>query len=152
MCTYQFLNLADALKKVGLPVGTGYTIASISFDPTDDTARARTTRDIWLKRLGVQTAPWHFYTSDKNQIGIKTLTKSLNFYFEEDDEGNFSHTAGLFFIDREGTLKRYLYGIVYEPRDIKYAIIDTSSGKIGSIVDRISRKFLKYNASRGKYE
>lgn len=151
MCTYQFLNMADAFKTVGLPVGKGFTIASISFDETDNTLKAQSTRDIWLKQLGDTKAAWHFYTP-QNTNSILALAKSLNFYFEADDEGNFSHSAGLFFINKDGVFKRYLYGIVYEPRDIKYAIMDTSDGHVGSMLDKISRKFIKYNSSRGKYE
>ncbi len=151
MCTYQFLNLADALKKINLPLGNGFTVASISFDTTDDVVRAKQTRDMWLKQLDVLDAPWRFYTStDVNEIN--KLTKSLNFFYEADDENNFSHTGGLFFLSEDGTLKRYLYGIVYEPRDIKYALLDTSNGKVGSLFDKIARKFLRYNASRGRYE
>lgn len=151
MCTYQLMNLSESLKKMNLPVGKGYTVASISFDPTDDTQRAQTIREIWLKQLGARDIPWHFYTSTNPSVA-ETLAKSLNFYFEKDDEGNYSHTAGLFFIDKSGTFKRYVYGIVYEPRDIKYAIIDTSKGVAGSFFDKILMKFTKYNATRGKYE
>jgi len=151
MCTYQLLNLSDSLKKLGISIGKGYTVSSISFDITDDAERAQTTRNIWIKSLGSQSIPWHFYTSD-NADHVKQLTDALNFYVEPDDEENFSHTAGLFFINRDGTLMRYLYGIVYEPRDIKYAILDTSRGDVGSIFDRFLRKFSKYNITRGKYE
>lgn len=152
MCVYQFLNLADVLKKSNLPVGQGYAVASISFDPTDDAQRAKTTHDIWLKQLGSRQAAWHFYTVAQNKTAASQLAKQLNFYFEKDDEGNYSHTGGLFFIDDTGILKRYLYGIVYKPRDLKFALIDTSNGTIGRIFDKFLMKFAKYNIKRGRYE
>lgn len=152
MCVYQFLNLSDVLQKIHLPVGQGYAVASISFDPTDDVERARTTHDIWLKQLGNHTAPWHFYTVANDKTSAERLAKQLNFYFEKDDEGNYSHTGGLFLIDDEGVLKRYLYGIVYKPKDLKFALIETSNGQIGSLFDKFLMKFAKYNIKRGRYE
>lgn len=152
MCVYQFLNLADVLKKSNLPVGQGYTVASISFDPTDDMQRAKTTHDIWLKQIGGGHAPWHFYTVGQDKEAAVKIAKQLNFYFEKDDEGNYSHTGGLFFIDDNGELKRYLYGIVYKPNDLKFALIETSNGKIGGLFDKFLIKFAKYNIKRGRYE
>ena len=152
MCTYQFLNLSESLQQVGLPVGKGYAVASISFDPTDTSQRAQTTRDIWLTQLGQNTlnTPWHFYVS-ANSVQTQKLTDSLNFYFQADEDGNYSHTAGLFFINKDGTFSRYLYGIVYNSSYIKYALIDTSHGAVGNFFDKLKLKFFKYN-QQGKYD
>lgn len=154
MCVYQLLNLADVLKKSNLTVGDGYAVASISFDPTDDGQRAKTTHDIWLKQLGAINVPWHFYTiaNGIDTLAAEKLAKALNFYFERDDEGNYSHSGGLFFIENTGVFKRYLYGIVYKPRDLKFALIETSDGKIGNFFDKLLLKFAKYNIKRGRYE
>ncbi len=149
MCTYQLLNLAEALKKLNIPLGKGYVVATISFDPTDNTANAKQIRDIWLPKTGNPNAAWNFFVGDVKNI--VSLTKQFNFYYEKDDEGNYSHAAALFFIRPDGTFYRYLYGIVYDKSEIEYALLETSQGALGTLWDKFLGLFYKYDPIRGRY-
>lgn len=149
MCTYQLLNLAENLKNLNWKIGDGYSVATISFDPTDTVDKALNTQKTWTEKLGDKKAPWHFYVGSENNS--KKLASQLNFYFEKDNEGNYAHTASLFFIAKDGTLKKYLYGIVYDTSGIRNALIDSSDKKIGTVFDKFLHFFSKYNTSRGRY-
>ena len=37
----------------------------------------------------------------------------------------------------DGTISRYLYGIEYKEKDLKFGLIEASEGKIGNTLDRI---------------
>lgn len=148
MCTFQFLNMSEILNGLHVP-GDKFQVASISFDPLDTVTKAKQTHDLWTPKAGENSGKWDFYVGNEKNISV--LTKELSFYFEKDDEGNYSHAGALFFIKPDGTFYRYLYGIVYEKDDFNHALIDTSDGKLGSIFQKIAAKFKKYNPIRGKY-
>ncbi len=149
MCTYQFLNMAEVFRLVKPAIGNGYNVATISIDPTDSPSLAKRTREIWLDKLGKPDAPWNFYVGEENSI--VALANNLNFFYERDDEGNYSHAAALFFISKEGVFRRYLYGIVYDRGDVVQALYDTSQGRVGSFVPWFKSVFKKYDSTLGKY-
>ena len=149
MCTFQFLNLAQVLKESDIPLGKGYSVASISFDPTDTVQKAKQIHDIWVPKTGNPQADWNFFVGTPQNI--EPLTRQLNFYYEKDDEGNYSHAAALFFIQPDGTLYRYLYGIVYDKSAVEHALSDTSSGTLGGIFNKFYGLLSKYDPIRGKY-
>ena len=151
MCSIQFVNLAASLKKMDWPIGKGFSVATISFDPTDTFAVAKEKQNTWLPQTGQSNGKWDFLVGDTKNIN--SLVKDLNFFYElEPSTGEYSHGAALFFIKNDGTFYRYLYGLVYEPQDIKHALIDSSNGELGSFIERIYSKFKKYHAQIGKYE
>jgi protein SCO1/2 len=49
----------------------------------------------------------------------------------------FAHPTGVIVLTSEGRLARYLFGIEYAPRDLRYAIVEASNGKVGSAVDSL---------------
>jgi len=150
MCTFQFLNLAQTLNDLGSSVGNDFQIASVSFDPTDTVQKAQETQKLWGQKSGPQGARWNFYVGKNSNI--IPLTKSLNFYYEKDKEGNYSHAAALFFIKPDGTFYRYLYGVVYDKTDFTNALIETSGGRVGSVFQKMRALFYKFDSVRGKYQ
>ena len=150
MCAFQFVNLATALKKIGWPIGSGFRVATISFDPHDTFDIAKEKQKIWLPKTGQSDAKWDFLVGESQSIN--SFTKDLNFYYELDqNSGEYSHGAALFFVKSDGTLYRYLYGIVYEPEDIKHALVESSDGKLGSFIEKIYTKLKNYQTKTGKY-
>lgn len=150
MCSFQFVNLASALKKMDWPIGNGFRIATFSFDPKDTVAIAKEKQTLWIPKTGQNHAKWDFFVGD--QKNIDALTKEFNFFYELDPAtGEYSHAAALFFIKPDGTFYRYLYGFLYEPQDLKHALIDSSDGKIGSFFEKLIVKFKKYQSETGKY-
>ena len=51
----------------------------------------------------------------------------------------------------DGRLARYLFGIEYGPRDLRYAIVDASNGRVGSAVDSMLLFCYHYDPARGRY-
>lgn len=150
MCALQFVNLADSLKKVGWSIGDRFRVVTISFDPNDTVAIANEKHKTWVAKTGQEAAKWDFLTGTEENI--QTLTKQLNFFYEyEPRTGEYSHAAALFFIQPDGTFYRYLYGIVYDPKEIKQALIESTNGELGNIFEKIIAKFSKYKEKTGKY-
>jgi protein SCO1 len=51
----------------------------------------------------------------------------------------------------EGRLSRYIYGLAYNPRDVRLALVEAGEGKIGSTVDEIMLFCFHYDPVTGKY-
>ena len=51
----------------------------------------------------------------------------------------------------EGRLSRYFYGLAYNPRDLRLALVEAGEGKIGSTVDAIMLFCFHYDPVTGKY-
>ena len=51
----------------------------------------------------------------------------------------------------DGRLSHYFYGIEYAPRDLRLALVEASSGKIGNPVDQVLLYCFHYDPTTGKY-
>ncbi|MBZ5605586.1 MAG: hypothetical protein LAO79_25080 [Acidobacteriia bacterium] len=63
----------------------------------------------------------------------------------------FIHSSGIIILTPEGKAARYLYGVEYQPKDLKLSLIEASDRKIGSRVDQILLFCYHYDPARGKY-
>ena len=50
-----------------------------------------------------------------------------------------------------GKLSRYFFGIDYSPRDVKFALIESSNEKIGTLADRLLLYCYHYDPATGNY-
>ena len=51
----------------------------------------------------------------------------------------------------QGTLSRYLYGIDYEPTNLRLALVESGENRIGSPVDKVLLLCFHYDPLTGKY-
>jgi protein SCO1/2 len=150
LCGIQLFNLSKTIKELGWRIGKDYSIATISFDPTDTPDLAKKKQQEYLSLAHQPQGEWNFFVGDAQSI--QTITKSVGFFYKYiPQKKEFSHTAALFFIGPDGTVTRYLYGISYKPNDVKFAIMDASINKVGSTVDRFLLFCCNYDPNAGAY-
>ncbi len=63
----------------------------------------------------------------------------------------FIHASGIMLLTPEGRLSRYLYGVEYEPKDLKLGLVESSHNRIGSPADQILLLCYHYDPKTGKY-
>jgi protein SCO1/2 len=51
----------------------------------------------------------------------------------------------------DGRLARYLFGIEYGPRDLRYAIVEASGGQVGNPADALLLYCYHYDPMSGRY-
>lgn len=150
LCGIQLLNLAKTVKELGWPIGKDYSIATISFDPTDTPDVAKKRQQEYLSLAHQPHGQWNFFVGDAKNI--QSITQSVGFFYKYlPKTKEFSHTAALFFIGPDGTVTRYLYGISYKANDVKFAIMDASVNKVGNTVDRFLLFCCNYDPNAGAY-
>jgi len=132
-------------------VGGQYDIISLSVNPSEGPELSDAKKAGYVAEYGrPQSAPgWHFLTGDEAQI--RRVTEAVGFEYRLQENGEYSHAAAVFVLTPEGRLSRVLYGVKYQPTDLRMALLEASQGKIGTTLDRIILWCHIYDASAGGY-
>jgi protein SCO1 len=152
LCTLVINGLASALDVLSLEPGKDFEIVTVSFDPRDTPATAAAKKAAYIARYKQPgaSAAWHFLTG--GQPSIDRLTRAAGFrYVWDTDTKQFAHPTGIIVLTPAGRLARYLFGIEYGPRDLRYAIVDASNGHVGSAVDTLLLYCFHYDPVTGRY-
>ena len=152
LCTVVINGLASALNVLSLEPGKDFEIVTVSFNPRDTPATASAKKASYIARYKQPgaAAAWHCLTG--NQESIDRLTKAAGFRYVWDAETQqFAHPTGVMVLTPDGRVARYLFGIEYGPRDLRYAIVDASNGRVGSAVDSLLLFCYHYDPARGRY-
>ena len=154
LCNEVLNGLTGGLKGLTFDVGKEFDVVAISFDAreNDKPDLTKNKKENYLQRYGRAGAEkgWHFLTG--TQSSIDAVTKAVGFNYKWDEKSNqFAHVGGFLVATPEGKISRYFYGIEYEPRQIKFAIMDSAQSKIGNPVDQLLLYCYHYNPATGKY-
>jgi len=145
--TLRAINVIDELD-----VGRDFDIVAVSIDPEETPELAREKRDLYrdkYRRVGSEQG-WHFLVGD--QPAIDQLTDTVGFRYSYDEEtGQYAHGSAIMVVTPEGRMAKYLFGIDYDPRTLRLALVEASEGKIGTMVDQVILYCFNYNPLEGKY-
>jgi protein SCO1/2 len=152
LCTQVINGLSSALDVLSLEPHKDFEIVTVSFNPKDTPATAAAKKAIYLeryKRTGAAEG-WHFLSGD--QPSIDRLTRAAGFRYVWDDQTKqFAHPTGVIVLTPQGRLAKYLFGIEYGPRDLRYALVEASNGKVGNAVDTLLLYCYHYDPATGRY-
>src|SRR5262245_16774110 len=152
LCTQVINGLSSALGVLSLKPGEDFEIVTVSFNPADTPASAGAKKRIYLERYAREgaAASWHFLTGD--QPSIDRLTRAAGFrYVWDAPTKQFAHPSGIIVLTPDGRLARYLFGIEYGPRDLRYAIVEASEGRVGNVADVLLLYCYHYDPMTGRY-
>ena len=152
LCTIVVNGLSSALGVLSLDPGRDFEIVTVSFNPRDTPAAAAAKKAVYLERYKRPGAAegWHFLTGD--QPSIDRLTKAAGFRYAWDaGTQQFAHPSGVIVLTPDGRLARYLFGVEYGPRDLRFALVEASAGKAGSPVDSLLLYCYHYDPMTGRY-
>ncbi|HRI06510.1 MAG TPA: hypothetical protein PKW35_01770, partial [Nannocystaceae bacterium] len=85
-------------------------------------------------------------------LNIKLLAAQLGIGYAYDaEQDQYAHPAVVAFLSPEGKIVRYVYGLTYQPKDLKFGLMEASEGRVGTTVDRIILSCFHYDATIGRY-
>jgi protein SCO1/2 len=153
MLCNQILNgLVSGLGVLDQTVGTDFDVVAVSFDARETPVMAAAKKAAYVDRYARRGSEvgWHFLTGDEASIGRVTDAAGFQFAWDEQTQ-QFAHASGVIVVTPDGRLARYLFGIEYPPRDLKFALMESSDGRIGSVVDQVLLYCYHYVAATGSY-
>jgi protein SCO1/2 len=152
LCTLGLNGLVSALDVLPFAPGGEFELVTVSFAPAETPALAAAKKAAYLRRYqrAGAAAGWHFLTGEAEPI--RRLTEAVGFRYAWDAETRqYAHAAGIVVATPEGRIARYLYGIEYAPKDLRLALVESSQGRIGSVVDHALLFCYRYDPVRGRY-
>lgn len=154
LCNEVLNGLTGSLKGISFDAGREYDVVAISFDARENEkpGLAKNKKAGYLKRYGREGAEngWHFLTGTQEEID--KVTKAVGFNYQYDEATNqFAHAGGVTIITPDAKVSRYLFGIDYAPKDLKFSLMDSSEGKIGNPAEQLYLYCFHYDPSTGRY-
>ncbi|HEY0459735.1 MAG TPA: SCO family protein [Pyrinomonadaceae bacterium] len=154
LCNEVLNGLTGSLKSLTFDTGKDFDVVAISFDAreNDKPDLAKNKKESYMKRYsrpGTENG-WHFLTGTQGEID--KVANSVGFKYAFDEATNqFAHAGGVMVITPEGKVSRYLYGIDYAPKDVKFAVMESAENKVGSSAEQLLLYCYHYDPSTGKY-
>ncbi|HEX8639160.1 MAG TPA: SCO family protein [Pyrinomonadaceae bacterium] len=154
LCNQVLNGLTGSLKGISFDAGKDFDVVAVSFDAreNDKPGLAENKKASYLQRYGRAGSEtgWHFLTG--TQESIDKLTRATGFKYKWDEPTNqFAHGSAIMVATPDGKLSRYLYGIDYSPKDLKFAMMDSAESKIGNPAEQLFLYCFHYDPSTGKY-
>lgn len=156
LCTQVLNGLVRALQKVDLDPGDDFEIVTVSIDPTETSELAAQKKSGYVKQLGLAgfDDAWHFLVGDA--ASIATLADTVGFRYAYDQSvDEYAHPAGLVVLTPQGRVSRYLFDLEFQGsksgRDLRFALMESSEGRIGSLLQQVVLRCYHYDPKTGKY-
>jgi protein SCO1/2 len=152
LCTQVLNGLESALRVIDESIGREFDVVTVSFDPRETPVLASGKKQAYLDRYNRAGAAegWHFLTGEQASIDALTRAAGFSFYWDEQTQ-QFAHASGIVVATPAGKLSRYFFGIDYSARDLKFALIESSSEKIGTLAERLLLYCYHYDPATGNY-
>lgn len=148
VCDLQLVRLASRLRELDA-ANTPYRALAVSIDPRDTPEMARGKLAQHGKAAG-PGAEWNFLVGDEQNISALARELGSTFRYDARSE-QYAHAPALFVATPKARIARYLYGVDYPPRDVRFALIEAAAGRSGSSLDKILLTCFQYDSTTGRY-
>lgn len=152
LCNFHLNGLVDGLKGLDWTIGQKFRVLAVSFDAKEGPELAIQKKKTYLDiygRPGVE-ADWHYLSGKQEEINAFLSSVGFNIKWN-DDLNEWAHPSAAIMISPEGVISRYLPGITFDPRDIKFALTEAGQGQIGTFVDSFVLYCFQFDSKHGKY-
>jgi protein SCO1/2 len=152
LCTLINDGLIESLQELRFDIGKDFNVVNVSIDPNETPAVAAAKKEEYLRRYGRHGAAdgWHFLTGDKQTIA--QLANEAGFRFEYDPGSHeYAHPSGFLVLTPDGRVSRYFFGVNYNAKELRSALIAASKGQRGSVITQLILLCYHYNPITGRY-
>jgi len=151
LCSLVMNALVRGIQDMDWTVGQQYDIIALSVNPKEGPDLAEGKKAGYVAEYGrpQSAAGWHFLTGEESSIRL--VTDAVGFEYRMQENGEYSHAAGIFILTPDGRLSRVLYGVKYDSANVRMALLEASQGKVGTTLDRIILWCHIYDAQAGGY-
>jgi protein SCO1/2 len=152
LCSLVLDGALRALRPLELDAGAEFTFVAVSIDPREGPELACATRARLAEEYGrsPDLCGWRALTGSEAEIA--RLAEAVGFRYAYDEpSGEYAHAGGLMVLTPARELSRYFYGVDYQPRDVRLALVEAAGGRIGSLADQVLMLCMQWDPRDGKY-
>lgn len=150
ICSPLLDGVVDLVDRTDMVLGVDYQILTISFNWDEGHELAADKRKNYFSQLEKEIDPsaWRWMVGDS--ASVMAISEAVGFGFKKEDE-DYVHAATLIMLSPEAKITRYLYGLFFNPWDVKLAVIEASKGKSGPTINKVLDYCFSYDAEGKKY-
>lgn len=165
VCGAQLASLFNLLSALPFELGKEYEVIAFSIDPRETPQDAEAERVKLRERWPqlVDSPHVHFLSevapatrpepNPAHPAAGNMLAEAVGFRSSWDPEiGEFAHASAIATLSPDGKLVRWLYGLGYQPDDMRLALTDAGEGRVGSLGDQLLLLCYHYNPRTGGYD
>lgn len=152
MCSQVLEGMVEGLNRVALEPGTDYYVLSVSIDPRETPEVAMERKQRFLQKFTKIGAPdgWRLVVGE--QPAIQELTETVGYrYFWSEHLNQYAHPPALIFLTNDGRVSRVITNTVFDPADLRLAIVEASQGKLGTFWDQVQLNCLTFDGRTNSY-
>lgn len=152
LCNLVLNGVLEALVALGPSAGEQFSVVTVSFDPNEGPELASAKKVHYLRAYGRPSgdAGWRFLSDSSGSAD--RLCRESGFRVSYDPATRqYAHASAILVLTPDGRISRYFMGVAYPPRDLRFALIEASAGKIGTAVDQLLLLCFRYDPAAGKY-
>jgi protein SCO1/2 len=152
LCTQVLNGMTGSLKTMSFDAGKDFDVVVISINPRETPSLAKEKKDVYVKHYGrpETAAGWHFLVGSDDQI--HRVANAIGFHYAYDKNiDQYAHAAAIYVTTPSGIIARYLLGIDFAPKDLRYALVEASNNRLGTVVDQVLLYCYHYDPSTGRY-
>jgi protein SCO1 len=153
LCSLVLDATVKSLNDVSWTVGREFDVVSVSIDPKDtpETATKKRAQVVAsYPRARGDTTGWHFLVGD--EANIRKVTDAIGFEYRYDArQKQYAHPAAIYLLTPEGHVARYLYGIQYDPGDLRLGLLEATEGRSISSTERLLLFCYHYDPQGKRY-
>jgi protein SCO1/2 len=152
LCSFVLNGMIGSLQDIPWEIGNQFDVVNVSIDPHETPELAAAKKKAYVRRYGRHdaSAGWHFLTGD--EPAIRRLADEVGFGYAYDVQvKEYAHPSGLVILTPEGKVSHYLSGVVFSTRELNDALVDASSRKVGSPIQKLFLLCFHYSPITGKY-
>lgn len=162
VCSMILEATANTVAEMPWTAGDEYEIVTISIDPRDTPELAAKKREEILRKYGrardgvdpVEMAKaegrWHFLVGDPDNIEAAADAAGVRYFYNEAQE-QYAHPAVITLLTPDGKFARYLYGLQFNPQDVRLALLEASKGRSISTTEKVILYCYRYDAEASSY-
>jgi len=158
LCGLAMHGMLEALASSGLP-RDAYRVLGVSIDPSETPADARARQRVdadYAAQLaaGAQGRPLDLRLLVGSASAVEALARSVGFGYTRDSAGGASryvHATGFVVVTPDGRVSRYFFGVRFDERALRLALVDAASGRIGTLADRLLLLCAHFDPRTGRY-
>jgi protein SCO1/2 len=150
LCTLILNGQTQAMREIPWTPGKEYEIVTITIDPRESFADAQKKKAVYMGSFDRPAPGWHFLADHDGNV--QRLAKQVGFNYKYDPrQEQYAHAAAIMVLTPEGRMARYLYGIRFSPRDLRFALAEASEGRSTLALEKILLFCYHYDPKAGAY-
>jgi protein SCO1 len=149
ICSPLLDGVSDVIEKMEMQLGTDYQVITISFNYRDTPEKAREKKKNFLRKHSqANSNAWYYLTGDS--ASIYKMTNAVGFKFKQIGF-DYIHAGAIIVVSPAGKITRYLYGISFNPFDLKMAIIESKKGLARPTSNKVLAYCYSYDPAGKRY-